>query len=415
MSTAVSNKENENEIFNELINAYKEKYGAYPLSVSQLLSHSTDTGKQLRYSFLKKAFQTWINQNQKSGKTELPMIKMEQSNENKETSKQDIDWDIVWTDYENTYSHPPMQPLHLWNHSKEMKYNAKYSQVKKLFRSLQLKRKTVANGEEGKDKEEMKKKKEMSKEELTKSVNEYFNKYKSHPKDAKMLFHYCVDELSMNVTFKAVSMAFSSFCNETSQITTSAPPPVMTRFGYFMNYDEFLSGNTTSSTAAQSQSPSVAVDVPVPVDAPVPAPIVVPVTNAPTEAVTPGVDETDVIFVSVTDGGVTKTNPISDVDVIPAIRETLQSPKKEEQNKPSAVEGEVEPGSNNGSSLKSENEKKMKREMSSELFNEIKMKYQTVFEKLPQNPIQLLHFATDNGYSVTYAAIRRAWSIVHSS
>jgi len=55
MSTAVSNKENENEIFNELINAYKEKYGAYPLSVSQLLSHSTDTGKQLRYSFLKKS------------------------------------------------------------------------------------------------------------------------------------------------------------------------------------------------------------------------------------------------------------------------------------------------------------------------------------------------------------------------
>jgi len=57
----------------------------------------------------------------------------------------------------------------------------------------------------------------------------------------------------------------------------------------------------------------------------------------------------------------------------------------------------------------------MKREMSTELFNEIKTKYQTVFEKPPQNPIQLLNFAIDNGYSVSYAAIRRAWSIVHHS
>jgi len=244
-------KQNNNELgeneLQQLLNNYKEKYGVYPLNAPQLLNHAAEIGKQLRYSFVNKSFRQWINQNNEeyashiSGVSSMLKQKDKTGNDSKAGKpKEDACWDSIWADYVKTYSTPPKEPLHLWNHSKEMKYSTKYSEVRKLFPSLQLKHnpeQTNAkdSGSDGdKVSRKIKKQEDMTTDELNDYVNQYVIQYKYHPKDARVLFNYCVEDLKVDVQYKAVAKAFSLFYTPPSDVQKRCSiAPVLTRNGFF--------------------------------------------------------------------------------------------------------------------------------------------------------------------------------------
>jgi len=71
-------------------------------------------------------------------------------------------------------------------------------------------------------------------------------------------------------------------------------------------------------------------------------------------------------------------------------------------------EGVVIPGTEMVSGVSTKEKEKIGY-LTSVVFNEMWAKYQNEFQKAPQSAKQLLTFATEHGYNVTYGAIRRSW------
>ncbi|ETO15009.1 hypothetical protein RFI_22359 [Reticulomyxa filosa] len=286
-----------------------------------------------------------------------------------------------------------------------MKYNVKYSEARNIFTSLQtkynpqklnpkeltlqsppppgeedvqtyiykplvhvcvcvtnrnaLRRHTVATP--------MQKQEQVTKEQLDEYVNEFVKKHTYHPKDARMLFHFCVEELQLQVKYGAISKAFSSFYTPPADVQRRySVPQVLTRSGTFVDYDEFMSKKVPPTSNADSNN--------------------IEKTDEPTTTTT-----------------TTQSSSLSTDTVAPLTTDTSVNDVKE-----ASVRETIE-------DVKDINDQKQTKEkivdLTPALFNELLAKYQNMFQKPPQEARQLLTFANENGYNITYGAIRRAWPL----